>query len=188
MKIKYAGKYNGDETTLPHREHQKGAVRFKEAENVKLFGIVMNIVSCVITIPLMIIVFYNNSNQYFEISIGALCSCLALFPHEFLHAIWFKEEVYVYQYLEKGMLFVIGNETMSKERFIIMSLFPNIVFGFIPFIVYIFNPHLAFLGTFGAIGIGSGVGDYYNVINAFFQMPKGARTYLYQFHSYWYIP
>ena len=33
-----------------------------------------------------------------------------------------------------------------------------------------------------------GIGDYYNVINALIQMPKGARTYLYGFHSYWYLP
>ncbi|MCI8497238.1 MAG: DUF3267 domain-containing protein, partial [Clostridiales bacterium] len=33
-----------------------------------------------------------------------------------------------------------------------------------------------------------GAGDYYNVFNALTQMPKGARTYLYQFNSFWYMP
>ena len=33
-----------------------------------------------------------------------------------------------------------------------------------------------------------GIGDYYNIINALIQMPKGAKTYLYGFHSYWYLP
>lgn len=29
---------------------------------------------------------------------------------------------------------------------------------------------------------------YYNVINAIKQMPKGAKTYYYQMHSYWFLP
>ena len=33
-----------------------------------------------------------------------------------------------------------------------------------------------------------GSGDYYNIINALTQMPRGARTYLHGFHSYWYLP
>ena len=33
-----------------------------------------------------------------------------------------------------------------------------------------------------------GFGDYMNVFNALTQMPRGARTYLYGFHSYWYQP
>lgn len=86
------------------------------------------------------------------------------------------------------MLFVVGPETMSKSRFIIMSLLPNIVFGFIPYIIFLINPDYSFLGTLGFLAIGMGAGDYYNVYNAMTQMPKGARTYLYQFNSYWYVP
>ena len=40
----------------------------------------------------------------------------------------------------------------------------------------------------GVIAIAMGAGDYYNVFNALTQMPKGARTYLYQMNSYWYMP
>lgn len=188
MKIKLAGKFNGDMASLPHGEHQEGAVAFKEAQDVKIFSIVMNIVSVIILLPLMIFVFYYGEYHSLQVFLGALASCLALIPHEFLHAICFKEEVFIYHYLSKGMLFVIGNECMSKGRFIFMSLFPNIVFGFIPFVIFCLKPEWIFLGVFGAISIGCGVGDYYNVFNAMTQMPKGAYTYLYQFHSYWYIP
>ena len=69
-----------------------------------------------------------------------------------------------------------------------MSLAPNIVFGFIPLILFFIFPSVPFLGVFGAISIGCGAGDYMNVINALTQMPKGALTYLYGFHSYWYMP
>lgn len=73
---------------------------------------------------------------------------------------------------------------MSKFRFILMSLLPNIILGFIPYIIGIVNPCLVFFAVLGTIAIAMGAGDYYNVYNAMIQMPKGAKTYLYQFHSY----
>lgn len=136
MKLHYKGKYNLDSESLPHGEHQPGAVQFKEANDSKQMSIIMNVIAFIIIIP----------------------------------------------------LFVIGSELMSKGRFIFMSLLPNLVFGFIPFVVALCVPSLALLGVLGAINIVSGSGDYYNVFNALTQMPKGARTYLYQFHSYWYMP
>ena len=40
----------------------------------------------------------------------------------------------------------------------------------------------------GAISIGMGAGDYYNVYNTLMQVPKGGRVYNKGFHSYWYVP
>ncbi len=77
---------------------------------------------------------------------------------------------------------------MSKARFVFMSLLPNIVFGFLPFIAAMINPSLIFLGVCGALSISMGAGDFYNVFNAITQIPKGARTYLYKFNSFWYMP
>ena len=86
------------------------------------------------------------------------------------------------------MLFVTGGEDMSMARFVIMSLLPNIVFGFVPFILYMAIPTYTALGVFGSICIGQGAGDYLNVYNALTQMPRGSKTYLYETHSYWYMP
>ena len=69
-----------------------------------------------------------------------------------------------------------------------MSLLPNIVLGFIPYLIFVINPNWSLLGIVGALNITSGAGDYMNVFNAITQMPKGSRTYLYKFNSYWYIP
>ena len=96
---------------------------------------------------------------------GCLAALLALFPHELLHAVCFKQDVYLYTNWKQGLLFVVGPEPMSKRRFILMCLLPNLLLGFLPYI-----------------------GDYYNIINALTQMPKGAKTYLYQMHSFWYLP
>ena len=94
----------------------------------------------------------------------------------------------MYTNLRHGMLFVVGPEKMSKGRFIFMSLLPNIVFGFIPFILFLIWPQLGVLVSLGAVSIPMGGGDYINVFNALTQMPKGAKTYLCRFNSYWYMP
>ena len=111
-----------------------------------------------------------------------------MFPHEILHALCFKEDAYIYNNLKKGMLCVVGPEDMTKSRFILMALLPNVVFGFIPFVIFLIFPSFLILGSLGAIAIAEGVGDYMNVFNALTQMPKGAKTYLYKFHSFWYLP
>ena len=130
----------------------------------------------------------NNVPGIIAMVLGYIASMLALFPHEILHAVCFKETVYLYTNMKQGMLFVVGPECMSKARFVFMSMLPNLVFGFIPFILFLFFPNLTFLGAMGAIAIGCGAGDYMNVFNAIVQMPKGAKTYLYGFHSYWFMP
>ena len=113
---------------------------------------------------------------------------LFFFPHELLHAVCFREDVYLYTNWKQGMLFVLGPETMSKGRFIFMSLLPNLVFGVIPYILGMLFPKLVFAAALGVLATSMGAGDYYNVFNAATQMPKGSRTYLYKFHSYWYLP
>ena len=120
--------------------------------------------------------------------LGCLASMLVLFPHELLHAVCFREDVYLYTNFKQGLLFVVGPETMSKSRFIWMSLLPNIIFGLIPYLIGMLFPKYLFFLVLGTIAVGAGAGDYYNVFHALTQMPKGARTYLYQFHSFWYLP
>lgn len=181
MKFHYAGKYNGDENSLPQREHPTGYVQFKEADE-KNFVLIMNVISIIITLPLIFVVYFMSK----ELSLlGIFLSLASLVPHEFLHALCFKNDVFMYTWLKKGMLFIVGSEDMSKTRFIIMGLCPNIVFGFIPFIIFLFFPNLIFFGTLGALAIGMGAGDYYNIFNALTQVPKNAKIYMSGFHNYW---
>ena len=67
-----------------------------------------------------------------------------------------------------------------------MSLLPNIVFGLIPFVIFFINKDMCLMGVFGALSLSMGFGDYINVFNALTQMPKGSKTYLNGFRSYWY--
>lgn len=187
MKIKWQGKFDGNVASLPEREHMPGAVRFKEFEDLRKMGIFMNTVALAVITVLLILTFIRCgfSESYLW---GFILPMAALIPHEFLHAICFEQEAFIYTNLKNGILFVVGLEEMSRARFIFMSLLPNIIFGFIPFLIGMIFPELGGFAVFGALSIGMGAGDFYNVINALTQMPKGAKTYLSGFNSYWYMP
>ena len=192
MKLHYRGKYNLDPATLPTCKHQPNAVKFKEVDSTKELADIANGIAIALMILLSIPVYLKYKGLLFdyfnEMMVGAMLSLLTMFPHELIHALCFKEDVYLYTDFKQGLLFVVGCETMSKQRFIFMSLLPNIVFGFLPYMISFLGIQYLTLAVLGVIAIGMGAGDYYNVFNALIQMPKGARTYLYQMNSYWYIP
>lgn len=190
MKLYYKGKYNLDPDSLPHGEHQPNAVPFKEAQDTKTLGIIANVLCIILMILLAVPAFFRCWKHIdgFGLWLGCMVSLLTLFPHEILHAVCFKENVYLYTNLKQGMAFVVGPETMSKGRFILMSLLPNLIFGVIPYIIGMLFPEQSFFLSLGILCIGMGAGDYYNVFHALTQMPKGARTYLYKFNSFWYMP
>ena len=187
MKFHYKGKFSGDPDDLPYLEHEPGAVPFDEPQDPKKLGLIANGIALVIAIAALVILFFRGGLTAFN-PIGCILMLLTLFPHELLHAVCFRDDVYMYTNLKHGMLFVVGPERMSKGRFVFMSLLPNIVFGFIPFAIYLIWPEHTILGTMGALCISAGAGDFLNVFNALTQMPKGAKTYLHKFNSFWYVP
>ena len=187
MKFHNAGKFNGDVESLPKREHEDGAVMFKEPTDMTMFSIYMNIFAMVLMFVLTFLTSYIVGEFTFD-TIGCLLALLCMVPHEYLHAICFKEDVYMYRNLKQGTMFVVGPENMSKFRFCFMSMFPFLILGIIPYVIFLINPNLVTLGTMGAISMASCAGDFYNVFNAITQMPKGAKTYLCGMNSYWYMP
>ncbi len=192
MKLHYMGKYNLDPESLPRGEHMPGAAPFKEVEDTRQMSLIANGASVVLIVLQGILAAARCRlflwDARWQLPLGCAASMLALFPHELLHAVCFKDDVYLYTNWAQGLLFVVGPETMSKARFIFMSLLPNLVFGFVPYVVGMIWPRLIFCLAMGTLCIGMGAGDYYNVFNAATQMPKGSRTYLYGFHSWWYMP
>lgn len=190
MRLHYRGTYNLDPDSLPHKSHKDNAIAFKEPESSEKLALISSLISIVLLFIFGIPMILRTLNYYsfLHTTIGLALYLLTLFPHEILHAICFKEDVYLYTNLKQGLLFVVGPETMSKKRFIFMSLLPNLIFGLIPYIIYLLFPSLFFMGIFGTLALVSGSGDYLNVFNAITQMPKGSRCYLYKFNSYWYLP
>ena len=190
-KIKYMGKYSGNPDDLPTQTYREGSVKFKEPETMKKLAIIANIGALIVAVFTLGLFYLRGGIGWFGnfgIPVGFLLVVVTMLPHEYLHAICFKEEVYVYTNLKQGLLFVVGPEAMTKGRFIFMSMLPNLVFGFIPYILYMIWPNLVVLGALGALAIPAGFGDYMNVFNAATQMPKGSLTYLYKTNSYWFMP
>lgn len=187
MKFHNAGKFNGDLESLPKREHEEGAVMFKEPTDMTKFSIYMNLLAFVLMFALIFLTSFIVGEFTFD-TWGCLLALVCMVPHEFLHAVCFKEDVYMYNNLKQGTMFVVGPENMTKFRFCFMSLFPCLILGVIPYIVFLINPTLVTLGTMGAISMASCAGDFYNVFNAITQMPKGAKTYLCGMNSYWFMP
>lgn len=189
MRLHYKGKYNKNPQSIPAKPHKPNCVKFKESEDSKKLSKITNIMAIPLFLIFYLPVISSDIQGTYSLSFPALLLfLLGLFPHELLHAICFKEDVYLFTNFSHGMLFVAGPEDMSKTRFIFMSLLPNIILGFIPYLLFIINPDWILLGIFGSYNITAGAGDYLNVFNAITQMPKGTRTYLHHFNSYWYMP
>lgn len=190
--IYFMGKFSGNENDLPMREeHRPDAVRFKEPENMNKLAIVANVLAGAIIVVAVILLFARciTVGKFSGISFWAYILPLGtLYPHEIIHGLCFKGKAYMYTNLKQGMMFVTGGEDFTKTRFIIMSLMPNIVFGFLPYIIFMINPDWVSLGMFGAFCISMGAGDYINVFNAATQMPKGALCYMHGFGTWWYMP
>lgn len=190
MKFHNAGKYNGDETSLPQRQHPINSVAFKEFSDMQQLTTYLSIGSIVLIIGLGIPVFLLGKQYLLEqvlyIALACILTIFVIVPHELLHAICFQKDVYMYNNIAQGMFFVVGNEDMSKKRFVCMCLLPNLVLGLLPYTIFLFNPSLVYVGVFGALNIGSGIGDYMNVYNALRQVPNHAMIYMSGMHNYWY--
>ena len=144
MIFHYAGKYNGDESSLPYKEHHPNATPFKEPEDTKKLSLIAN-VGCILIMGILAIPFLILGIEYIPdnaiwMMIGGICGGLSLLPHELLHAICYKKDVYMYNDLAHMLMFVVGTEDMSKGRFIFMCLCPNLILGVIPYILFLIFP------------------------------------------------
>ena len=191
MRLTFKKEFDGDMEKLPTRD-TRGATIFKGPENIKKLSVIANSIAAALFVAAAIPVFivygtrlFTDSSTIYQLLAGSIAGLLVLFPHELLHAICFKEDVEMYTYLKRGLMFVVGTEDMSKSRFIFMSMLPNIVFGFLPFVLFFFFPDILFLGFFGAMNISAGAGDYINVFNALTQVPGGAKVFMSGHRSYW---
>ena len=77
---------------------------------------------------------------------------------------------------------------MSKLRYIAMTIMPSIVFGFIPFILFVVKPEFTLFGTFGAIALPMCLGDWYNAYNCFTQVPNEGFCFMNKQNTYWFVP
>ena len=200
MKVVFAGKYE-NEDQLPVGELPENAVRFREPESmnsVVAVGMLKSMPFWLVAAGMIALSVFIHKGffelKYSQFLIGVLLSLACSIPHELLHGICFgkEAEVEIYYSLKLGMLFVVSTYPISKWRFIWMSLCPNLIFGWIPLILYTFIPIIPVISPIlfwqGILSITMGCVDYMNVIHAFRQMPKGSMQQLSGLHSYWFMP
>jgi hypothetical protein len=199
MKLIWRGKFI-NEKQLIAGDLPYNAIRFKEPETPAMINLIASLfiipVIIVIAIAVYIKTLLGTNINFFDMFNlwGIGLALLVIFPHEFLHAICFpkRAEVQVWYSLKNMMAFVFSTCPTSKLRFIFLCLLPNIIFGLIPLIAWIFIP-LEFtvisktVLTFASFSLSMGIGDFLNVYNATIQMPKNSVTQLSGFHSYWYM-
>ena len=186
MRLIFKGPYTIDDR-LPHEELKKhpNAVKFKEFENTAHFLLKINLISFLLLA--MTMGTFHVCAGITKISLsGVLMIFISMIPHEYIHALFFKKRAYLY--LHKCALIITGTEPMSKWRYIALTLAPSIVFGFIPFILFVCNPELTILGTFGAIAIPMCLGDFYNAYNCYTQVPDDGLCFMSKQNTYWFVP
>ncbi|MFH5910751.1 DUF3267 domain-containing protein [Clostridium perfringens] len=199
MKLIWKGKFNGVED-LPIGELPKKAVRFEEPESAEELAKETRRFLIPVVIFLLIVIFLRiKINGFFGVSdviniFGIILIPFSILPHEYLHAIFFPKdaEVEMWYSIKQRLALVTSTTAITKKRFIFLSLFPNIVFGFLPLIIWIFIPsYMSFISgilfTFGFISLIIGVGDFMNIYNTIKQVPKGAMTQISGFNSYWFF-
>lgn len=190
-----------DMQELPKGNLPSNAVKYKEPENTTK----LNLVAILFTIPVLLLVGVGifiksqlDANfifpRMYDIR-GFLLAFISVLPHEYLHGLGFPKEAEVqcWYKIESMIAFVVSTYPTSKRRFIYLSLLPNIIFGFIPFILWVVIPFQNIdasniLFCFSSFSLLIGAGDYMNVYNTITQVPKGAITQLSGFNSYWYLP
>lgn len=95
MIFHYAGKYNGDESSLPYKEHHPNATPFKEPEDTKKLSLIANggciLIMGILAIPFLILGIEYIPDNAIWMMIGGVCGGLSLLPHELLHAICYKK-------------------------------------------------------------------------------------------------
>ncbi len=193
MKLIYKGKYKGIVEEFESSKNIKNAVKYKEADSLEEMSKIITLPANILQLFLLVIVFVlvgfdDIDSSMLMMIISFMLSLLTMIPHELLHAICYKKDVYLYTNLKQLMLFVVGEDHLTKWEFIFMCMLPNIVFGFIPFILFLFNTKWIILGFLGAMCISYGMGDYYNVWNTIRQVPKNGKVFAKGHNSYWYVP
>lgn len=122
--------------------------------------------------------------------IGLLLFLPGLALHELLHAFCYPLHAPCELWLapREGALLMVSTFPVTKARFLFLSLFPGMVLGVLPLILWAAFPALqGSFFTFGVLNLISCTGDWLNVKNTAQQVPTGAMVQGSGLHSYWYL-
>lgn len=187
MKIKWIGKYNGN--NLPVVDVKAGAKPLPEVTTKSAFML----------IPILLVFAlcaYCKSAYLGGIAfsrgawmVGILLGLLFFPVHEFLHAICFPTGSNVVMFYTLQGLGTTCTTPVTRNRFIFVNLFPSMILGLVPLILFMVIPHtFAFASTilcvFSLLHLGSSYVDYLNVIHVL-KLPQNAIIQISGAKIYW---
>lgn len=187
MKIRYMGAFDGKVAALPQPHVVEEAMRLEEPGRPRDLVRRANIGAAVLFVLLLALVILRGGTHALHFG-GVIAALLVILPRELLRAVFYREECRFYLRFQESMPFLTGAEHMSRTRFLLATLFPDVLLGLVPLILYFIWPSLGFLGTLGLLCLPIGFGDYILASLVLRQVPKGAMLYRQHFHTYWYIP
>lgn len=204
LNIRFRGFFKNEEQ-LKKVSMPSVSVKFEEPDDINSLLMKGFFISLPIIFSSFIIVGYiifdiivNNrcekNDVFFSIIISSIIVILCQFVHEIFHALFFPNKALKEIYISKDLssLFVYCTTPVSKLRFIIIALAPNIALGVFPLFVAllcrsILLPTVVLVLTITSFfSIITGIGDYCNIYNAICQVPKDAYIFNSGLHSYWY--
>lgn len=197
MKWIWKGKISSEEQ-LPIIDLPPDAVQFNEPEtmaSISLISLLLAVIAAVVVSAVYIIkIFLTQEFENPFSLIGLLLFLLTFLPLKFLQAGICAKNINVEYYLltKPYKLVFIPLNPIPKWRTIGISLFPGLVFGLIPLLLWLIIPPgytaSSILFTFGLLILMTEATDYVNAYKAFRQMPKGSVTQISGIHAYWFMP
>jgi hypothetical protein len=196
MKIAYKGLFR-DDSQLPIGVLPENATRIKAPVSLHKFiaASTITFIPAGLLIALFVLGSYLLHGGLSSVGFngwGLMWYFLICIPHEILHAICFGKGAEAELYARPPAWIIVCTQPLSKMRFILMCMLPNLVFGWIPLLIWMLLPyyggvsHLLF--TVSVFGILLGGGDYMNVFNTLHQQPNGSMQQISGSNSYWFTP
>lgn len=174
---------------VPH-----GAVKYIDPEVMEKEG-KSTAFYCIMAMIVPIVIFsikyvtIKDTPMMFSI-LGIVIGCMLLLPHELLHGICFPKgsRVELYQMMKPAKMFVTSDKSMSRGRFIFMSLFPSLVLGLLPLLIWLYISPYTYLAktlfSIGFVGMITAGKDFMNVMKTLGNVPpfyrvqmSGAKVY-----------
>lgn len=199
------GSYNEKDFQKCEDEFLKGCIEFKEPATflqsffknfIIIFPLLMILIIGIL-IKIRLIDFLFTFNNIFKILISAcIIALICNIIHKLLHAVLYPS--IVIKNIIKNPKLLYGfynfNIPISKKKFILISIFPNLILGFLPFMIWmlgLFDYQTLFsqsLIIIAMINIFAGIRDYFNIYSTIKQVPDNAYVFNYGIRTYWYYP
>ncbi len=189
MKIRWIGKYDG--TNLPVVDTKDSAKYLPEITTKSVFALVPICLAFALCAYCKYRYLGGLAFSREAWMVGLVIALIFTPIHEFLHAVCFPAKSEVFMFYTMQGLGTTSTTPMTRNRFVLVNLFPSMVLGFVPLVLFMAIPHTyALLSTmlcvFSLIHLGYGYVDYLNIIHAL-QIPKEAVVQICGAKIMWHI-